>query len=147
MKDKYIKYFSVLSLFFWQSCSLSKYGGGVIEDAKNNFKIHKDFFYSINFYGMITNKEILDKIENGSPQLSIKITYIEKKIPLGNVQYSPYYMFDNQDGANLKMIVSSKIFSYVSIGDTLFKEKNSDSVLINKQKFLLLNKIQDKWSP
>jgi len=142
-----VKYFSLILMFTVCSCSVLKYGKAVKEDAQNNFSIHKDFFVQLSFTAIVTEKVVLDKIDNGANQILARIIPTGKKIPLGNVQYPPYYMFDSQDMKSLKILVSNQVFNTISIGDTIVKRSNNDSVFVKHHSLLLLSKETDKWIP
>jgi hypothetical protein len=147
MEDKQFKYLFLILMFTVCSCSVFKYGKAVKKDAQNNFSIHKDFLVQLGFTAIVTDKVVLDKIDNGANQLSAKIYSTDEKLPLGRVQYPPYYIFDSQEMKSLKILVSDQVFNTLSIGDTIIKRSNNDSIFVKHHRLLLLSKENDKWIP
>jgi len=147
MVGKQVKYLSLILVFVVCSCSVFKYGKVVKEDAQNNFSIHKDFLFQLGFTAIVTDKIVLDKIDNGANRLSARVIFTGKKIPLGSVQYPPYYMFDSQEMKSLEILVSNQVFNTISIRDTIVKKSNNDSIFVKSHSLLLLSKENDKWIP
>ena len=112
------------------------------EDAARCRAVEKDFLLDSSFSGKITTKR------NQSD-----IYYLYIKLDLHSVfpkVLSSYYQYESvQKGVEgmTEVVVSKYVYYYCRIGDIVEKDSCSDSIKVDKRKFLLFSKNKSEWVP
>lgn len=112
------------------------------EDAARCRVVEKDCLFDSSFGGKITAKR------NHS-----EIYYLYIKLDLHSVfpkALSSYYQYGSvQKGVEglSEVVVSKYVYCYCRIGDVIEKDSCSDSIKVNKHKFLLFSKNKSEWVP
>ena len=133
------------SAFIFSSCDYKKYAEGIKKDTQKKFDMSKNFIYRLSFEGQITKKEFCKECECCKYKLKIELSQLSEKPVLGNIEFSPYYSFEND--SLLSITVSKELFEQVKEKDTVFKEKESFNLKVGEQKLFYLNKGKYKWLP
>nr|WP_321520118.1 hypothetical protein [uncultured Bacteroides sp.] len=112
------------------------------EDAARCRAVEKDCLFDSSFSGKITAKR------NHSD-----IYYLDIKLDLHSAfpkAFSSYYQSGSvQKGVEglSEVVVSKYVYYYCRIGDIVEKDSCSDSIKVDKRKFLLFSKNKSEWVP
>ena len=112
------------------------------EDAARCFVIEKKNLFDSSFSGKITAKRDHSDIYH----LYIKVK-LHSAFPKA---FSSYYQYGSvQKGVEglSEVVVSKYVYYYCRIGDVIEKDSCSDSIKVNKRKFLLFSKDKSEWVP
>jgi hypothetical protein len=136
--------FCIIAVF--SSCENINYAKSVHKDAERLFRSHKDFFKSLAFSGVVSEKKYCEKCQLNKFQIMINLK--EKKpeiIDLGNLSYQPYYFFNNEN--QLIISVTQYLYGSMKEGSLVEKKMYSDSLIRERQQFILLSEKKSLWLP
>ena len=113
----------LLSMLIFSSCDYKKYTEGVKKDTQRIFNQNKNYIYRLAFEGKITEKKFCKECAFNKYTLKLEIDQLSEKPVISNIQYQPYYDFENDSVLNIA--VSKELFEQVKEKDTVYKEKES----------------------
>lgn len=146
MKKKIMYLVLILLVFcFSYLVIIFDFTSGVSNSTKANILLHKNFIKSFSVKGVILDKRICSDCNENEYQIIIELEDFNiDSISLGNRMYPPYYAITTNI---LNLSVSQSVYDNVDIGQLIVKNSNSDELIINKKKFLILSKSKYKWHP
>jgi hypothetical protein len=86
-----------------------------------------------------------EECELNKYQLKFSLSSLSEKPIISNMQYPPYYTFENDTVLNIT--VSKELFEQVKEKDRVFKVKESFYLKVKEQELLFLNQGKYKWLP
>ena len=148
MRKKSIIFFILLIGLIGVYCfwDYARFSSAVQKDARRLFASHKEFFRSVEFSGIITEKEYCNKCQFNRYRLIVELKVKKPgKIELGDLSYPPYYFFN--DNNQLVVSVTQQIYNSSEKGHLIGKVMNYDSLIYEGSGYRLLSDYKSEWLP
>lgn len=136
----------VFVVFFIQ---LHKSNEATIADMRKSIAYQKNAFFNFPFTGKIISKKEYPKNEAIPYRVYVKLDSLNRNSAFP-ITFSFYYQYESVDGGHeglTELAVSKFVYYYCREGDVIEKDSCSDSIKVNKRKFLLFSKDKSEWVP
>jgi len=128
------------------SCDYVKYAKAIKEETITKFNTNKEFIQKISFSGYIIEKKTCEDCQNiYKYRLKLHLNKLSEKPNIGNIQFNPYYSFEND--SIVVISISKNLFDRMMLSDKLSKKNNSLYIIRNNLEYQYLSKEKDKWLP
>jgi hypothetical protein len=124
---------------------LFDYSSAEKKEAEKNFLDKKEFIYESSFFGTVKEKKECVKCEINEYVLVIKLDSCFVKPTFSNMQYQPYYTYEND--SIFVISVSKQLFELSNIRDIVEKKSNSNSIIVRNKPCMLLSAEKHTWIP
>ena len=132
-------------LFLNCSCQLFDYSSAEKKAANKMFLAKKQFIYQFSFCGVIKEKRNCPKCDLNKYSLSIKLDSCFTNPTFSDLQYHPYYSFEND--SLLIISVSKQAFELSNTNDYVKKYSESNNIIIHDMSCVLLSNRKELWIP
>lgn len=138
-------YILAVVIIAFNCCNVKKYSEAVKEDTERIFSSNKAFIHNLSMNGTVKDKFYSKDNYFNKYVLRISIYNLSDHPSINEIQYPPYYSFINDSLIDIS--VSEYLYNNTNVGSIFAKEINTNIVLINNNKFQLLNIDENKWLP
>ena len=92
---------AIIVTILFSLCNNNKFAEGVLKESQGRFDRNKKFIYELSFKGKIFEKKICRECEINKYSLKIGLIELSEKPIISNVQFNPYYFFENDSQLNI----------------------------------------------
>lgn len=120
-----------------------------IAEMRKIIAYQKNALFNFPFNGKIISKEVYSKNEAIPYRVYIKLDPLNRNSAFP-ITFSFYYQYESVDDGHeglTELAVSKFVYYYCREGDVIEKDSCSDSIKVNKRKFLLFSKDKSEWVP